>query len=99
MSVCLYVTWFKSPYTSIGQKCAFTLYLKFSLTNDCYGFSVSLLHREPRKRKKKYKILTHSQISKFSYTFYCLFKRLITENFDEKKILGPHFDPYQKTIS
>ena len=93
------MTWFESPYTSLGQKYAFTPILKLNFGKACHSFSVSLLHREPRKRKRNTKSWPILKFQNFPIHFAAYFKGQILKILMKKKTSGPNFDLNQKIIS
>ena len=93
------MTWFKSPYRSMGQKHDSTPILNLSFTKNCYGFSESLLCREHRKRIKNTKSWPVLKIQKFPIHFAAYFKGQILKILMKKKTSGPNFDLNQRIIS
>ena len=80
------MTWFKSPYRSMGQKHDSTPILNLSFTKNCYGFSESLLCREHRKRIKNTKSWPVLKIQNFPIHFAAYFKGQILKILMKKKL-------------
>ena len=90
------MTWFKSPYRSMGQKHDSTPILNLSFTKACYGFSESLLCREHRKRIKNTKSWPVLKIQNFPIHFAAYFKGQILKILMKKKNFRTKFWPKSK---